>query len=300
MQAFIHRADVGQRAEYIRAAGAIQSTGDFWDLYFHCEGKFLKPFSIPGVLSKSEFVEPLSSPQAMESEALRMRNCLANRISRVQAGSRIFFRLRDGSPVNAELVRRGQKWFPGAVLGQLNSRIEKKLKQQIKNELRRLAKMTINTPHSIEAEKEDAFVAKMRRDARDLFPAEYIAELTTPLQSIQAKTRSWDEGAYTIFNIKRGGYVQFMSSPDGKEYLIEISSHKYDEKINDLLTSNVVEMIEKAGFVWPSGQSNFLRWFNISSPDDIRAMAEITLAILARMFRFRKMGSLKVITNIPF
>ena len=54
-----------------------------------------------------------------------------------------------------------------------------------------------------------------------------------------------------------------MSSPDGKEYLFEIGSHKYDENVNQLLTADTVDLIENAGFVWPTGKDNFLRWFNV-------------------------------------
>lgn len=296
---FIHRADVGQRAEFLRAAGNINSRGDFWDLYFRCEGRYLMPFSIPASLSGSQLLEPIVSPQAMVSEAIRMRNCLANRISRVQSGNRIFFRLRDGTPVNAELVRHGHAWVPGDILGQQNSPVATEMNQHIRAELRRLATSTLVTGDSLESGNEDAYVAKLRQDARASFASEYIAKLTTPLQSIQAKSRSWSNGAYAIFELERGGYVQFMSSPDGKEYLLEINSHKYNENVNDFLSADVVNLIEKAGFVWPTKNSNFLRWFNISSPEDIQAMAEVALAILARVFRYRKGGRVMIKTHIP-
>lgn len=123
--------------------------------------------------------------------------------------------------------------------------------------------------------------------------------MVTPLQSIQAKSRSWSNGAYAIFELKRGGYVQLMSSPDGNEYLLEINSHKYDENVNDLLSADAVDLIEKSGFVWPTQKSNFLRWFNVSSPEDIQAIAEVALAILARVFRHRKGDRVMIKTHIP-
>jgi hypothetical protein len=119
------------------------------------------------------------------------------------------------------------------------------------------------------------------------------------LQSIQGKSRSWSNGAFAIFELPRGGFVQFMSSPDGQEYLMEISSHRYNEDVNARLTADVVALIEKAGFVWPNGKANFLRWFNVSSLQDNQSVAEIALAILARVFGCRKRSRVMVHTHIP-
>ena len=83
---------------------AVLACEPFWDFYYRCEGKYYQPFNIPPSLNNSELLEPIASPHEMVSEALRMRNCLANRISRVQSGNRIFFKTRDGTPVNTELV----------------------------------------------------------------------------------------------------------------------------------------------------------------------------------------------------
>lgn len=298
-QGFINRADAGQQAEFRHAAGTINSRGDLWDLYFRCEGKYSLPFSLPATLSNSNLLEPIVSPQEMEFEAILMRNCLANRISRVHNGNRIFFRLRDRSLVTAELVRQGPNWVPGSILGFQNSSVAPVVAQHIGVELQRLAKSISAPDKPLHAEEENSYITELRQFARESFAPEVLTQLVAPLQSIQAKSVSWSDGAYAIFELKRGGYVQFMSSPDGNEYLLEICSHKYWEEMNDFLTADVVDLIEKAGFVWPTKKSNFLRWFSISSQDDIQEMAEIALAILSRVFKYRKGWRIMVNTHIP-
>lgn len=295
---FIHQADANQRARFRRAAGVVASRGDFWDLYFRCEGKYWLPFSIPASLRASPLLEPIASPVEMVAEALRMKNCLANRISRVQSGNRVIFRPRDGSPINAELVRQGATWVPGAILGYENSPVTPKVAQSIEAELQRLGK-SVSVPDDVAAAEVDAYVGKLRQIARETFAAEEIASLASPLQAIQAKSESWSNGAFAIFELEQGGYVQFMSSPDGKEYLLEICSHNYDENVSEVLTADAVAIIEWAGFVWPNGMHNFKRWFSISSPEDIRAMAELTLAILAGVFGLREGGCILIDTHIP-
>jgi hypothetical protein len=298
-QDHIKRADPGQRVEFRRTAGTIRSRGDFWDLYFRCEGRYLLPFSIPACFSQSKVLAPIASPQDMVSEAIRMRNCLANRISRVHGGNRVFFTLRDGGLVNSELVKQGQGWIPGDILGHQNALVAPEMVQRIEIELRRLAKSASSMDASSDSANEDAYVATLRQFARETFTSEDIARLATPLQSIQAKSISWNNGSFAIFALKMGGYIQFMSSPDGTEYLVEISSHKYQEKMNALLTAEAVALIEQAGFVWPTGESNYLRWFNVSSTEDITAIAEVALAIAVRIFGNHTASGIVIDTHIP-
>jgi hypothetical protein len=298
-QGFLDQADADQRQEFRRAAGAINTRGDFWDLYFRCEGKYIQPFSIPESFFESPLVEPIASPQDMVLEGFRMGNCLANRISRVQSGNRIFFKLRGGAPINAELIRQGQAWVPGDILGWQNTSVPPETAEAIGTEMHRLAASASLTASTFASGSEDAYVAELRQAARDACSAEDIAMLAAPLHSIQAKSISWRNGAYAIFELEGSGYLQFMSSPDGKEYLLEINSHKYGSTIHALLSEDTVNLIESAGFVWPTGTANFLRWFNVSSPDDIDAMAELGLAILTRMFGYRKSRTVIVQTHIP-
>ena len=132
------------------------------------------------------------------------------------------------------------------------------------------------------------------------FTATDFSKFVVPLQLIRGKSRSWSNGAYAIFGLDRGGFVQFMSSPDGgQEYLFEIISHKYNGTVNEFLTANAVTLIERAGFVWPIGRNNFLRWFNAVSEDDITAMAELSLVVLSRVFGYRFPSPIKITTHVP-
>ena len=117
LEGFIKDVNQERRMELRRAASSINSNGDFWDFYFECEGKHLLPFVTPPSLMTSQLLEAIGSPKEMVSEATRMKNCLASRTCRVISGRRFFFRLRDGTPVNSELVRTGQAWVPGEILG---------------------------------------------------------------------------------------------------------------------------------------------------------------------------------------
>ena len=296
---FLERADTSLRADLLRMAGSVDSNGAFWDFYVRCEGRHWRPFNIPETFFSSTLLRPLKTPQEMEAEAFRMRNCLANRVSRVRSGCRIYFRLSDEAPVNAELVRVGKSWVPGEILSPSNAAAPAAIAQQVRTELQRLADSISVAEESLECVHEDDYVEKLREAARLTFGAKSIAELNGPLRSIQGKSRSWSNGAFAIFELDRGGYVQFMSSPDGKEYLCEISSHKYEKWVNEFLTAPAVDLIEKAGFVWPNSEANFLRWFNISSEEDIQAMAEVALAILSGIFGHRPGRRVVVKTHIP-
>ena len=296
---FLEQADAGRRAEFLRTAGSVASNGDFWDFYFRCEGKYWRPFDLPQSANTSELLEPLASPLDMQAEGLRMRNCLASRVSRVLDGSRIYFRLRGDPPVDAELVRQGDRMIPGAVLGFENAPVPLALVESIRTELQRLAEWISTTGESVSTKAQGAYVEALRARARESFGAGDIAELIGSLQSSVGKSRSWTDGAFAIFELERGGFVQFMSSPDGTEYLCEISSHKYNDAVDRTLTAEVVDLIEKAGFVWPNGTNNFLRWFNVSSEEDIRALAELALAVLSSIFGHRQGQNLTVKTHVP-
>lgn len=287
LEGFIQGADGARRAEFRRAAGSINTNGDFWNFYFQCEGKHLLPFLTPLAFKESRFLEPIGSSKEMMSEATRMKNCLAARTCQVLNGRRFFFRLRDGTPANSELVREGASWVPGEILGYQNSPVAIETAKAIEVELQRLALSVPKNWGSNESEDKARYLIRLREFARESFTAEDVEMLAKPLQSIHAKSKSWSNGAYAIFQLKPGGYVQFMSSPDGSEYLIEISSHKYQNRINKFLTSDAASLIDEAGFVWPTAKSNFRRWLDVSSPDDFQSMAEIALAILARVFGHR-------------
>jgi hypothetical protein len=296
---FLAGADAGRRADLLRIAGTVDSNGAFWDFYFRCEGKYWQAFDIPKSLFSSTILKPIGTPLEMEEEAFRMKNCLANRVSRVRSGGRIYFRRSNGTPVDAELVRKAAAWVPGAVLGPNNAAVPAAIAKTVRQQLQRLAATTTISDDSGQQIDEDAYIQRLRDDVRQSFNERNLAVLTAPLRSIQAKSRSWRKVAFAIFEVDGAGYVQFMSSPDGTEYLCEICSHKYAKSVNNFLTATAVDLIERAGFVWPNAKANFDRWFNIFSEKDIQAMAEVALAILSGIFGYRKGHRLAVRTHIP-
>jgi hypothetical protein len=113
------------------------------------------------------------------------------------------------------------------------------------------------------------------------------------------QTQAWTDGAYAIFSINTGGFVQFMSGSDGTEYLCEIASRKYSREREKHLTSTAVDVIEGSGFLWLTGEQNFIRWFHIIGPDDCRVLAELSLGLLAKVFGYTGEQHLNVETVMP-
>lgn len=79
----------------------------------------------------------------------------------------------------------------------------------------------------------------------------------------------------------------------------EIISQKCRPDLGDLLDTAAVDAIEGTGFLWPRPTANFLRWFQISTPEDCLALAELTLALLARVYRHRTGRPVKVTVRLP-
>ena len=299
LSSFLSGATSAQRTEYRRAAGAIISNGDFWDLYHRCEGKHYRPFNFHASLGESKLLVPMASPREMELEARRMKSCLANQVRRVHDGDRIYFRLAGNIKVNAELVKQEQAWVPGDILGYKNAPVAPEIAQHVANELQRLA---LSMPVETESDNKrvaDGYLVQLRLNARKQFTADEIAHLSGFLKSIKGKSKSWTDGAYAIFEVSRDRYVQFLSSPDGMEYLMEISSHRYAESVNDSLSAEAVALLEKVGFIWPTERTNYFRWFKVSGSEDIQSMAELALAMLAGLFGYRTGKAIKVTNHFP-
>jgi len=299
LRGFLNGASATQRAEYRRAAGVMTSNGDFWDLYHRCEGKHYRPFNIPASAFDSKLLDPIASPREMEVEAHRMKSCLANQVRRVHDGDRIYFKLRGDIAINAELVRQEMAWVPGEILGYENAPVTPEIANHVAAELQRLALTMPLESESPNKKLIDDNIDQLRLDARNSFAADEIAHLSSFLKSIQGKSRSWTDGAYAIFELSRERYVQFLSSPDGREYLMEISSHRYVESVNNSLSADAVALLEKVGFIWPTERTNYFRWFKVSSYEDIQAMAELALAMLAGIFGYHTGKQIKVTNHFP-
>jgi len=185
---------------------------------------------------------------------------------------------------------------PGDILGPGNQDVANEIKVEIREELARLAEKL----NSSDLSKTQADCGKHLQDVQSIVvPTEMMNEVCSALQTIKGRSRSWTKGAYAIFENPSGDYVQAMSSPDGTEYLVEIASHKYVSSLNDRLTDDVVDFIEKAGFVWPDGRTNFHRWFTISENDDLLRLAKLLMLAMSKIFGDFEWSELEVKTHVP-
>jgi hypothetical protein len=291
------KVNAGMRPGLLQKAATMQYRGEFWDLYFRCEGRYWQSFRFPAGLPHSDILEPISSPRDMDAEGLLMKNCLSTRTSRVLSGDRIYFRMRDRTPVDAELIRSASGWVPGDILGPGNAPVPEDIAGRVRSELSRMGHAI--TEAATDSTQVDGYLEMLRQRARALFRAGDIDAVTQHLAAIWGKSQSWTRGAYVIFKTPRGGYVQYMCSPDAQEYLCEIQSYKYWIQAGEYLDADAVDFIEKAGFVWPTQQANFLRWFKVTSSANIRGIAEFTLAALSSLFHCASVGEVEVKAHIP-
>jgi hypothetical protein len=286
------------RPALLREAATMRWRGEFWDLYFRCEGKYWRPFRFPATLPTSALLEPIASPMDMEAEGLLMKNCMPSLISRVQSGDRLYFRTRDNFSVNAELIKEPRGWVPGDILWLENAPVPDSLATAVRNELVRMGGAI--TDSATDSAKTDGYLDSLRHKVRETFGKADVAVVAQHLASIQGKSQSWTDGAYLILGMPRGrGFIQFMCSPNGKEYLCEIQSYKYEMRLGEYLDADAVDLIEKAGFVWPTNRANFVRWFKGSSPEESQGIAEFALAAHHSLFRCRSIDQLEVKVHIP-
>jgi hypothetical protein len=293
---FIDGEPANNLASIRHMAQSATTRGDVWDLFFWCQGRNRRPFDLPFGLPESGLINPISSPQDMVRESRRMANCLDKRISRVWSRNRIYFKGRNGLEVDAELVRHANAWTPGDILGPRNQHVVFEIEAEIRDELTRIA----DRLNQVSLSNTQADGESYLQDAQSIVvPPEVVDEVCSALQTIKGRSRSWTQGAYAIFENPSGDYVQAMSSPDGTEYLVEIASHKYVSSLNERLTDEVVDFIEKAGFVWPDGRMNFHRWLTISENDDLPKVAELLMVAMTKIFAHFEWGELDVKTHVP-
>jgi hypothetical protein len=285
-------------ARMTAAAHLIDSIGAFWDFFHDCVEDRWRPWHIPAAVLNSELLEPLTGAKEMVAEGIRMKNCLGTLLARGASGRQLFFRLRGDEMVTASLKRGTHGWTPGSVLGPANETVEETLAERIQQELAHIAAL-LPAENGSPPECDDLVLGQLVATARAKFSAAEIELLAEPLRDIRGKSVNGQNGAYAIFEAKSRGYVQFMSSPDGTEYLCEIGSHKYLRELEKFQTAQAVKLIGEAGFLWPYGQANFIRMFPVKLPSDCERLAEIAMAILDNMFRHRQGHPLKIIVHIP-
>jgi hypothetical protein len=187
---------------------------------------------------------------------------------------------------------------PADILGFKNAPIREEIRAPIQLELWRIARSASagTVPAATAVEQ---YVTKLREEARPQMSPLGVADMMDALESILGKSKSWQNGAYVIAQTDPDRYVQFMSSPDGTEILFEIVSHKYQPNVEEHLTAEAVDVIERSGFVWPTRTANFRRWCNVGSPEDLQVIAELALAVLARVFGIVSDDALTLSVHIP-
>jgi hypothetical protein len=151
----------------------MEYRGEFWDLYFRCEGKYWQPFRFPATLPQSNLLEPILSPLDMDAEGLLMKNCLSTRASRVLSGDRIYFRMRDKTPVDAELIKGPQGWVPGHILGRENAPVADDMAKQVRNELSRMGHAITDGVRRIPCRR-TGICKMLRRQALEIFRKEDV------------------------------------------------------------------------------------------------------------------------------
>ncbi len=295
---FLGRAEGDGWTKLTAAAHRIDSIGAFWDFFHECVEERWRPWRIPAAAFESHLLEPITGPDAMAAEGLVMRNCLGRLVIAAAKRRNIYFRHRGGTPVTSELVRKPTGWTPGRILGPENAPVDEPLADNILRELGRIAASIPNDGDDM-SEAEDRFITELAAFGREKFSSDEIADLADHLRDIRGRTLDDTNGAYAIFAAPSQGYVQFMSNPDGTEYLCEVASHKYWQRGEHFQTAQAVDLIDKAGFLWPYGKANFRRWFPVESRADCDGLAAMALAILYVMFRLRPGQGLDVDVNLP-
>lgn len=288
-----------RRISLIGQAAAIHTAGDFWDYVMRVEGRASRPFGIPSSFRCSPLLEALDTPKRMIEEGHRMNNCLGRFVSRAITLNRVFFCSRTAAMVTAELQLKRGRWVPGKIEGPSNTPLDPTLDSLIRIELTRLAETDRRQPPWESVDPSMPTLRQIAKIGRSHFSVDELAECRQAIASIIGRSLSDTNGAFTIFELERGPYVQFLASPDGKELFMEISSHHYVDSVSAYLTASMVDLLDGAGILWPIGEQNFRRWFSATDPKSVTLIAELSLGILHTFFNHQSGDELEIKTHIP-
>lgn len=294
-------ADAGpqRRAMLNCLAGKINSPGDFWDYWREAVEDSARAFTLPAGAFVSVLLEPLPDPAALRAEGRRMANCLASLASHIRAGRAIYFRPRNLALVTAELLAYGAAWRVGHILGPGNINLGPEEAEPIHIELQRLADHLNQCAPPVADELDSTSIREIRAWARAHYSEATIARVAQPLCDIRGRSLEAQRGAFAIFAMETGVYVQLLAGRGDMGFLCEVSSHKYVPFMHTRLSEPVVALLEQARFIWPTGEQNFHRRFLAASDQDIVALAELALAMLGRMGGLRPGATLTRKGHIP-
>ena len=278
----LEEASASTRPALIRKARRVRSRGSFWDYFFECTECSSMPFFVPESFSGSPLLKLLDTPDHMRSEGLQMRNCVGQRVPRVVAGWDAYFHWNGTLPATVQMVRRKHGWGLGQIRAPGNALVKPAAAAEIVDAAQQIIDCTVDD-RSIVREPFQPLVESVRIRGVEWFHSAAIERIAGELQYIKGTSHGLDHGSYCIVEGTHG-FVQFMADSEGNEFLCEIQSHKFVPEIESRLTDAAVSLITGCGFQWPDGKHNFLRWFTVSTDDELHALAGFALGILHLVF----------------
>jgi hypothetical protein len=279
-------------------AKGVASIGSFWDYFFECVDKPWGPFDLPEKFLLSPMLKPLKTIHELESEGLKMKNCLASHVTNVQAGRMVYFSWQGDQPATVQFVRT-TGWHLGRILGPQNQ----PLPLAEVTPIRCWAELLLaGEPDdgAVPSDRTDVTILSLCSRARHKFSVGDRDPLAAALREIRGKTQGLGPGtsAFCIFECKQG-HIQFMADVDSHEYLCEVQSHHYVASMELRLTNKIVSLLADSGFRWPRGRENFSRWFTVSTEADVERLAEYSLGILNEIFGHKPGSDLDVTVHLP-
>ena len=278
----LEEASASTRPALIRKARRVRSRGSFWDYFFECTQCSSMPFFVPESFSGSPLLKLLDTPDHMRSEGLQMRNCVGQRVPRVLAGWDAYFHWNGAQPATVQLVRVKQTWSLGQIRAAGNALVKPAAAAEIVHAAQRIIDCTVDD-RSIVREPFQPVVESVRIRGVEWCPSAAIERIAGELQYIRGTSRGLNHGSFCILEGTHG-FIQFMADSEGNEFLCEIQSHRFVPEVESRLTDAAVSLITGCGFQWPDGKHNFLRWFTVSTDDELHALAGFALGILHLVF----------------
>jgi hypothetical protein len=267
--------------------------------YFSCYEGRTRPLPIPAAAFGSTILAPLVTAAEIASEGLRMRNCLPQLVGQATIGSQLLFRGVGDTQLSAGLDWTPAGWLPGDIQGRANQVVDPGIGYAVRQELQIIANRLNEGGNYSGYEQINRMVAACAEQARKDFPPAQIDVLSAALIDICGKSIGRDKGAYAIFSLVNGGYVQFLDVGLGTAVLAEIGSHKFNPSVAIFLTEPAVTLIECAGFLWPRELANFQRRFSCADTEARRTVAAFAVHCLARVYRHRPGQPIDVQVHIP-
>jgi hypothetical protein len=289
-------ASASARSTFTRKARGVRSIGSLWNFFFECTECAVKPFVFPESFSGSPLLELLETSEQMRSEGLQMRNCVAQRVSRVVAGWDAYFHWKGAQPATVQLVRVKQAWRLGQIRAAGNVLMKPAAAAEIVEAVQQIIDSTADD-RPIDREPFLSAVESVRIHGVELFDSAAIGRIAGELKYIKGTSHGLDHGSYCIVEGTHG-FIQFMADSEGDEFLCEIQSHKFAPEVGGRLTDSAVSLVTGCGFQWPHGKHNFLRWFSVSTDDELHTLAGFALGILSLVFKQSPEADLRINTQI--